>query len=141
MVAPESYVDVNIFIYWLGNHPTFGKTAHRWMKEIEGAPQGKYVTSSLTLYETLLIIAGLTGRSLKDKTFIEEIVRSITSLPSLLITPLTLEDVTEAIDLMEKYDLDYEDALHLAVALRNGVKEIISNDRGFDKTPLKRKFL
>ena len=141
MVAPESYVDVNIFIYWLGNHPTFGKTAHRWMKKIEEAPQGKYVTSSLTLYETLLIIAGLTGRSLKDKTFVEEVVKSITSLPSLLITPLTLEDVTEAANLMKKYDLDYEDALHLAAALRNSVKEIISNDRDFDKTPLKRKFL
>jgi predicted nucleic acid-binding protein len=141
MVAPESYVDINIFIYWLGNHPIFGETAHKWIKRIEEAPQGKYVTSSLTLYEMLVIIAGLTGGSLKDKTFVEEVVKSITSLPSLLIAPLTAEDLTEATNLMKKYDLDYEDALHLAVALRNSVKEIISNDQDFDKTPLKRKFL
>ncbi len=141
MVAPESYVDINIFIYWLGNHPTFGETAHKWIKRIEEAPRGKYVTSSLTLYETLIIIAGLTGGSLKDKTFVEEVVKSITGLPSLLIAPLTAEDLTEAINLMKKYDLDYEDALHLAAALRNSVKEIISNDQDFDKTPLKRKFL
>jgi len=42
---------------------------------------------------------------------------------------------------MKEYDLDYEDALHLATALRNNVKKIISNDQDFDKTPLKRTFL
>ena len=141
MVDSPRYVDINIFVYWLGKHPTLGKVALEWIRRIEVSSRGSYVTSSLTLYETLLIIAGLTGRSLKDKTFVEEVVGSITSLPSLLITPLTLEDVTEAANLMEKYDLDYEDALHLAAALRNSVKEIISNDRDFDKTPLKRKFL
>ena len=141
MVVSKGYVDINIFIYWLGNHPTFGKKAYKWIKRIEEASQGKYVTSSLTLYETLVIMAGLTGRSLKDKAFVEEIVNSITSLPSLLITPLTVEDVTEAANLMKEYDLDYEDALHLATALRNNVKKIISNDQDFDKTPLKRTFL
>lgn len=141
MVAPESYVDINIFIYWLGNHPTFGQKAYQWIKKIEEAPQGKYVTSSLTLYETPVIIAGLTGKNLKDKTFVEEIVRAIAGVQSLTITPLTIEDETEATNLMKEHDLDYEDALHLATALRNNVKEIISNDQDFDKTPLKRTFL
>lgn len=54
--------------------------------------------------------------------------------------PLTLRDLVEARVLMEKYELDYEDAVHLAVALRNRVKEIISNDQDFDKTSLKRIF-
>jgi predicted nucleic acid-binding protein len=141
MVDPESYVDINIFIYWLGNHPTFGKPAYEWVKKIEEAPRGKYVTSSLTLYQTLVIIAGLTGRSLKDKPLVEEVVNSITSLPGLVITQLTTEDITKAVSLMKEYDLDYEDALHLTTALRNSVKEVISNDQDFDKTPLRRTFL
>ncbi|MCC6024602.1 MAG: PIN domain-containing protein [Thaumarchaeota archaeon] len=41
---------------------------------------------------------------------------------------------------MKEYGLDYEDALHLAVALRNKAEEIISNDQDFDRTPLKRRF-
>jgi predicted nucleic acid-binding protein len=41
---------------------------------------------------------------------------------------------------MKEYGLDYEDALHLAAALRSKVREIISNDQDFDKTPLKRRF-
>jgi len=141
LVDPEGYIDINLFIYWLGNHPTFGKPAYTWIKKIEGAPRGKYVTSSLTLYQTLVIMAGLTGRNLKDKTLVEEVVNSITSLPGLLITPLTTEDTSKAVELMKGYDLDYEDALHLTTALRNNVKEIISNDQDFDKTPLRRTFV
>jgi len=41
---------------------------------------------------------------------------------------------------MEEYNLDYEDSLHLTTALRTDAKEIISNDKDFDKTPLKRSF-
>lgn len=140
MVDPEGYIDINIFIYWLGNHPTFGKTAHKWIKKIEEAPRGKYVTSALTLYETLVIIAGLTGRNLKDKRLVDDIVNSIASLPGLIITPLTFEDLAEAASLMKECGLDFEDALHLTTALRNKVKEIISNDEDFDKTSLKRTF-
>lgn len=42
---------------------------------------------------------------------------------------------------MKKYDLDYEDSLHFAAALKTSVKEIVSNDEDFDKTPLKRIFI
>ncbi|MEM3019178.1 MAG: type II toxin-antitoxin system VapC family toxin [Candidatus Bathyarchaeia archaeon] len=141
MVDPEGYIDINIFIYWLGSHPTYGKIAYEWIKKIEEAPQGKYVTSSLTLYQTLVILAGLTGKNLKNKTLVEEIVRSIVGLPGLAIAPLTAEDFFKAISLMEEYNLDYEDAIHLAIALRKKVIEIISNDEDFDKAPLKRKFI
>jgi AbrB family looped-hinge helix DNA binding protein len=37
MVDAESYIDTNVFIYWLGNHPTFGKKAHQWIKKVEEA--------------------------------------------------------------------------------------------------------
>ncbi|MEM2187540.1 MAG: type II toxin-antitoxin system VapC family toxin [Thermofilaceae archaeon] len=140
MVEPKSYVDVNVFVYWLGRHPTLGKTSHEWVKRIEKAPRGSYVTSALTLYEAAVIIAGLTGRNLKDRALVEEVVRSIGSLPGLRVVPLTLEEVNRATELMGEYSLDFEDAVHLATALRCGAKEVISNDRDFDRTPLKRRF-
>jgi len=141
MVEAETYVDINVFVYWLGGHPSYGKTAYKWINKIENAPRGKYLTSSLTVYETLVIIAGLTGRSLKDRPLIEGVIGSITSLKGLLIEPLKREDFSQAADLMKEYGLDYEDSLHLAVALRTGVKKIVSNDKDFDKTLLKRLFL
>jgi predicted nucleic acid-binding protein len=141
MVDSESYIDINIFVYWLGNHPTFGKQAYQWIKKVEEAPRGKYATSSLTMYQTLVIMAGLTGKNLKDQKLAEEITHSITDLLGLTIIPLTEKDIIHAANLMKEYELDYEDALHLAAALKSKAKEIISNDQDFDKTPLKRRFL
>ena len=138
MVDSPRYVDINIFVYWLGKHPTLGKVALEWIRRIEVSSRGSYVTSSLTLYETLVIISGLVGRSLRDKTLIEGVVNPIMNLKGLVIEPLRPEDYTQALDLMEEYSLDYEDSLHLSVAKRKGAKEIISNDKDFDKTPLKR---
>lgn len=140
MVDPEGYVDVNVFVYWLGNHPAFGKTSYEWIKKIEASPRGKYVTSALTIYQVIVTIAGLTGRNLKDQELVGEVVNAVKSLPGLKITPLTVEDATQAVKLMKEYNLDYEDAIHLASALRSNAKQIISNDEDFDKTPLKRRF-
>ena len=138
MVDSPRYVDINIFVYWLGKHPTLGKVALEWIRRIEVSSRGSYVTSSLTLYETLVIMSGLVGRSLRDKTLIEGVVNPIMNLKGLVIEPLRPEDYTQALDLMEEYGLDYEDSLHLSVAKRKGAKEIISNDKDFDKTLLKR---
>lgn len=138
MVENPIYIDTNIFVYWLGKHPILGEVAYKWIKRIEESPRGRYVTSSLTLHEVLVIIAGLIGRSLKDKALIKEVINSIINLKGLVIEPLKSEDFIRALNLMEKYNLDYEDALHLSVAIRVDAKEIISNDEDFDKTPLKR---
>lgn len=86
-------------------------------------------------------MAGLMGESLEDEKLVEEIVSSIASLPGLAVMPLTLEDLTHASELMKEYRLDYEDAIHLSVALRGKAKRIISNDRDFDKTPIERAFI
>lgn len=140
MVGPEIYVDVNVFVYWLGGHQLFGETSYKWVKEIERSARSKYITSTLTIYQLLIIIAGLTGKNLKDKGLVEDLMNSITGLPGLQIVPLTVEDFIGAKNLMDEYGLDFEDALHLASALRYNVKEIISNDLDFDRTPLKRIF-
>ena len=137
-MVDRRYVDINIFVYWLGNHPKFGETAYKWIKKIENSLRGEYVTSSLTIYETLVIIAGLTGKSLKDKTFTEKVVNSITHIKGLTIEPLKPEDFTKALDLMNDCKLDYEDSIHLAVAVRTGAQEIVSNDKDFDTTLIKR---
>ena len=132
------YVDVNIFVYWLGNHPKFGETACQWIKKIENSPCGKHVISSLTIYETLVIIAGLTGKNLKDKNFVAQVVNAITHIKGLTIEPLEPEDLAKAVDLVNDCNLDYEDSIHLAVATRTGAQEIISNGKDFDGTPIKR---
>ena len=70
------YVDVNVFVFWLGKHPKYGETAYKWVQKIENSTRKEYFTSSLTVYETLVIIAGLARRNLKDKTFVETVTSS-----------------------------------------------------------------
>ena len=134
----KRYVDVNVFVYWLCGHPSFGKKAKNWIEKIE--KEGNYVTSVLTLYETLIIVAGLTNKSLKDKEFVRTVISSITGLKGLKVESLVKEDFAKAVEIMNDFGLDFEDSLHLAVALRKNVKEIISNDSDFDKTNVKRVF-
>ena len=137
MAQEKRYVDVNIFVYWLTSHPKFGEIAHQWIKNIEENGGRQYVTSSLSLYETIVIIAGLTGKNLKDNVLMSEIIKALTGIKGLVIEPLKPEDFITAVDLMNDYNLDYEDSVHLAVATRTGAKEIISNDKDFNSTPSK----
>jgi uncharacterized protein len=137
-VETTRYLDVNIFVYWLGKHPTFGETAYQWIQKIENSTRKEYVTSSLTIFEVVVILAGLAGKNLKDKAFVEEVTTSLTRIKGLTIEPLKPEDFTGATDLMSNYKIDYEDALHLAVATRIGAQEIVSNDKDFNTTQMKR---
>lgn len=77
---------------------------------------------------------------MNDINFIRDIIYAINSLRGLSLEPLESNDMINALNFMEKYDLEYEDSLHLATAIRMGINKIISNDKDFDKTPLKRKF-
>src|SRR4030067_1430395 len=112
MVKKPRYVDVNIFVYWLGNHPKYAQTAWKWIEKIEGSQRGEYVTTSLTLYEALIVLGGLTGRNLKDKNFVSQVISPITSLKALTIEPLKSEDFRKASELMNECELDYDDTLH-----------------------------
>ncbi|MGD0450939.1 MAG: type II toxin-antitoxin system VapC family toxin [Candidatus Bathyarchaeia archaeon] len=140
MAQAKHYVDVNLFVYWLSKNPTFGNVAHKWINNIESSPPGEYLTSSLSLYEALVSLAGLADKTLKDEAFTENIIKAIIGTKGLIIEPLKPEDYAKALDLMGEYRLDYEDSIHLAVAMRMGIGEVISNDRHFDRTPLKRVF-
>jgi len=140
VVAIPKYVDINVFVYWLGAHPQFGEESLKWVEDMETGPRKKYVTSALTLYELLLVISSLAGKSLKDAEFAGEVVYALISLKGLAIEPLKSRDALQAPSLMKKHGLDYEDSLHLATALRVGAGEIVSNDGDFDKTSLKRTF-
>jgi len=85
-------------------------------------------------------MAGLAGETMKDAGFVEKVQEAITGLRGLQIVPLTSMHFSRALTLMQAYSVDYEDALHLAVAMEAGFDKIVSNDNDFDKTPLKRVF-
>ena len=139
-MVEKSYIDVNVFAYWLGGHPVYGSKAREWIDTIARSPKGYFFTSSLTLYEVAVILAGLAGGDLRDARFVSKLATAFKQLERLEITQLEVLDFEEAISLMEMYGIDLEDALHLATALRLGARRIVSNDTDFDRVPLKRVF-
>ena len=138
-MASKTYLDVNVFVYWLTDSNEFGEKAYHWIKLISEEPH-EYITSSLTIYETAIIIAGQIGKSLNDKNLINQINTAFSELINLEIIPLTSKYLLEAPVLMNEFNLDFEDSIHLNTALDNDATQIVSNDRDFDKTPLTRLF-
>jgi len=139
-LAEKSYVDVNVFVYWLGGHPVYGAAAKKWVDAMANPPRGRFATSALTVYEAAVILAGLAGRSLGDVELARTLVAAFAELKGLEIAPLEEHDFRRAVELMEEYGLDLEDALHLAALQRLGARRIISNDSDFDRAPVARVF-
>jgi len=128
------YVDVNVFVYWLNAHPKFGETATTIIERIESGE--KAVTSSLTpwLLHTVFKKSGAKGYS---HSLLMERLSKITNLR---FVPLNVGAYMKASALSNKYRLDFEDAIHLAVALEYSADTIYSNDEDFDRTPVNRVF-
>ncbi len=124
------YVDVNVFVYWLGDDPEYGAQATSIIESIEAGE--RTITSALTPWLTHIVLQSLTeGYSAK------EVIASFKQLEFLTVIPLTAETYHEAIRNAAEQKLDLEDAIHFTVAKENGATEIYSNDQDFKHTSLK----
>jgi len=136
----RKYIDVNIFVYWLAGEGKLHEKSKKWIKEIERSTRGEFFTSTISIYETAVIIAGLTGRTLKDKEFVEDIYNAFTELNKLRLQPLDRKILKKAINAVKEKNLDLEDAIHYATAKEGNATRIITNDSDFDKTDILRVF-
>lgn len=121
------YVDTNVFVYAM-THSERVKEARLAKSILARIAKGELeaCTASLAWDELVWAVRRIEGAEvakMKGEAFLR--------FPNLKI--LGVDGVLDlAQKIIETYDVGPRDAIHVACALRNGVKEIISDDRGLD---------
>lgn len=119
-------IDSNIFLEFLLKQDKSDKCKDFFQKVVDGDIQA--FLSSFNL-DSIIMTLGRENISSKE---IAEFVESFLFCKGLHVYNVTFNDRLLALELMDKYDLDYEDALTLQSAISTKSKEIVSFDKHFD---------
>ncbi len=121
------YFDSNVFILPALYDGDKSREASDWLRKmVEG--EIEVSTSALTLDEVTWIIS----REASREEALNEAER-ILELPHLKILDVKSEDTVRMINYQRRYDdLKPRDAVHLSVALRNGIHTVVSDDDDFE---------
>jgi uncharacterized protein len=124
----KSYVDSNVFFYAKIMDRVFGEPCSRILRDISsGNLQAS--TSALVPIEV--------ANALRKYGLAKDVVEEIRAVFSLGLEIFTL-DQTDALEAAEIYGatgISPYDCLHAAVMKKNGLSEIISADKEFEKVP------
>jgi len=121
------FVDANVFIYILIKSPRESfETSRKILQRIEAGEEA--ITSTAVLQE---VVDWLEYNRRKKE--IKVFLTAVNSYISLRKTTPSWADMLSALDHMEAEDIDYVDALTLHTMKKNGLDEIYSNDRDFDR--------
>lgn len=145
------FLDANIFLYEVFDHPNFGDGSYRILKDVEESILNG-VTSTLVLDEVLfkMILMEASNKfqiSLKDTvSFLKKNPKKIPLLENSWkdiqriqrIENLTIEGITpkifeSSVEIAKTNMLLMHDASHLAVMQSRGVIDIATNDADFDR--------
>jgi len=118
------YIDANVFVQGIirGHKKSKEVIMRIAKKEFVG------VTSVLSWDEMVFCVGKFLG---KDVANIEG--AKFFTLPNFIFIDAKKEIIVKAQKLCEIYDIKPRDAIHCATALHLGIKEIISEDKDFDK--------
>ena len=121
------FVDSSVFIYVLVKSPKDDyEIAKRILQRIEEGEEA--ITSTAVIQE---IVDWLEYNNRRRE--VETLLTAINSYITMKKAEISWSDMIAAIDEMNKYDLDFVDALTLQTMKRNNIKEIYTNDRDFDR--------
>ena len=142
------FVDSNIFYYHLLQDKIHGPRATgilRRVKEGKIAATSVIVISELvSLFEFRMVQAHKRkDLSQAEKNFIvKHFERAISGFYELTTTLMYLKklsctsrDVSEAFDYRSEYNLNFNDAINIAIMKRNDISNIYSFDKAFDEVP------
>lgn len=116
------FLDTNIFIYALSDHPGLGETSRRILQRIEEGEEA--LTSTLVLCEVAWVLEAR-GAQGDIKAALEKIL----SYRSVQVIPVEADDLLVGAAYMAQYGLDFNDAVNLAIVERCRVTKVYTNDK------------
>lgn len=126
------YLDTNIIVYALENHPKYGKSCKKILSNIE-SEKLKVCSSILVLVEFLNVLTKINKILKKENKKQLDIAKNVDAVLSLPIVWFDLNFFT--IKRASSYDFSVSgvDYIHIATMELNDVKEVISADKELDK--------
>src|SRR3989344_1261660 len=121
------YIDSNVFIYAALNRGETGMKARSLLQKIKTSGLN-FSTSALTFDEVFWKV--FRERSREDAL---NATKTLLLVSEIRFIPVDLQVLFLTQSLLQKYRLDPRDAIHLACARSKNIKNIISDDKDFDK--------
>lgn len=121
------FVDANVFIYVLVKSPKEDYfTSKNILKRIE---EGEEAITSIPIIQEVIDWLEYNNRRGEVKKFLI----ALNSYATMKKVGISWTEMLDAISDMEKYDLNFTDALTLQVMKKNNVTEIYTNDKDFER--------
>ena len=121
------FVDANVFIYCLVKSP---EDAYGVSREIlKGIEDGEEALTSTAVIQEVVDWLEYNNRKKEVKAFLI----AVNSYLTLRKAEVAWEDMLAALDDMERFGVDFVDALTLQLMKKNEVTEIYSSDTDFDR--------
>ena len=126
------YVDTNVFIYAIENHPKYGESCKKVLLDIE-YEKIKTSSSVLVLVEIINVLTKINKILKEQKKKPLDISKNIDAILSLPITWFDLDFLIIKKASEYTYNVTGVDYIHIATMEINSVPEIISADGELDK--------
>ena len=126
------YLDTNVIIYAIENHPKYGKCCKRVLEDVE-SERLKASCSVLILVEVINVLTKINKILKKEGKKLFNIKENIEALLSLPITWIDLNFLIIEKSCDYSYDISGADYTHLASMEINSINQILSADEELDK--------
>jgi len=118
----KRFLDTNVFIYSVTNHPRFGKIARKILTRLEKGEE--CVTSTIVLCEIAWVLQAM-GR----QSYVKPTLEKILSYDGLSVLPFDSDDLLAGANNMITYGIDFNDAVNVSVMSKVGTNQVYSNDK------------
>lgn len=120
------YLDTNFWIYYLENHPKFGKVCQNFLKRCLN-DRTTIITSALTLTEIFVL-------PIKESNIpLIQTYHQLFSLPNIQIIDINQAIAFEASKIRATYNFSTPDCLHLSTAIIKKCQLFVSDDDDLKK--------